>query len=84
MLHLAQFAPLQQNCTPPCTVLKSVRRVHVQKNQKKQKNLGVHWRGMSEFRGSIELRGGSRDGAENSKKRKIGQRGAHHKLHNLG
>ena len=37
MLHLAQFAPTQQNCVLPCTVLNSVRRMHVQKKTKKTK-----------------------------------------------
>ena len=36
ILHLAQFAPTQQTCVMPCTVLDNVRRVHVQKNQKQQ------------------------------------------------
>ena len=54
ILYLAQFAPTQQNCVLPCTVLNSVRRVHVQKNKRKQKNLLVHWRGMSEFPGCID------------------------------
>ena len=51
ILHLAQFAPTQQNCVLPCTVLNRVRRVHVHKNPKNQKCLLVHSRGMSEFRG---------------------------------
>ena len=34
ILHLTQFAPRQQTCVLPRTVLDSVCRVHVQKNQK--------------------------------------------------